>query len=100
MSEINWDEVHDALEAEVKEALAGLIEGAEDDLKSYGRDIAVNMVIALQSGNAAMREELVAQAETLAEIHRIKAVNAQWALIGSIQKAVYGVAFRLLGVAA
>jgi hypothetical protein len=98
MPTVNWDEVRDSLETEIRLLLDEMVDGAEGDLQEYGRVIASDMLHALQA-NDAMRRELLHQAEALAEIHRIRAVGVQWRIIGAGLGAIFNTAFHVLAIA-
>ena len=69
---LNWKIIREELSGVIEDSLAELVEGAEEDLKSYGVEIANNLIIAMRTGRADLRRELQDQFVMLAEIHRIR----------------------------
>lgn len=72
---MNWKIIRDELGDIIKESLIELVEGAEEDLKSYGMEIARGMIVAIRTGRADLRRELQSQVVMLGEIHRIRFTN-------------------------
>ena len=69
---LNWKIIREELSGVIEDSLAELVEGAEEDLKSYGVEIANSLIIAMRTGRADLRRELQDQFVMLAEIHRIR----------------------------
>jgi hypothetical protein len=63
------------------ELLKGKLEGAEEDLKNFGRAILKDMLTAVKTGDEAWRSELVEQTKVLGEIQRLRAVGAGWEIV-------------------
>ena len=69
---MNWKIIREELGSIVSESLYELVEGAEEDLRKYGMEIARGMIVALRTGRNDLRRELQDQVVMLGEIHRIK----------------------------
>lgn len=69
---IDWDALAKTAGEEFKETLKGVVGGAEEDLREYGRAIMADTIRLLRSGGDGLRDELRAQAKLLAEINRIR----------------------------
>jgi len=78
---MDWKKVVDALGDVLSKRLSALVEGAEDDLRAYGKDIAKGIIVALRSGRQDLRDELKDQAIMLGEIHRIRVSNEAVAML-------------------
>jgi hypothetical protein len=72
---MDWKLMRDELAGIIEESLAELVEGAREDLKAYGAEIARNLIVAIRLGRADLREELQQQFVMLGEIHRIRFNN-------------------------
>jgi hypothetical protein len=73
---MNWKVIREELGSIVSESLYELVEGAEDDLREFGMEIARGMIVALRTGRDDLRRELQDQVVMLGEIHRIKVNTA------------------------
>ena len=69
---MDWKAIVKELGDDLTERLQYLVEGAEEDIKAYGLEIAESMVIAVRSGRKDLQDELGDQLIMLAEIHRIE----------------------------
>lgn len=72
MSDVNWEELASGLGDQAVDVLKGLAKGAEEDLKKFGKDIAVDLLRCVKEGRPEVEAELKEQMKVLAEIHRIK----------------------------
>ena len=65
----------DAIEAEIAEliedSLDDVVDAAQEDLKKFGKDIAMNLVVAIGSDRPDLLRSLKGQARMLAEMNRI-----------------------------
>lgn len=85
----------------ITDSLRHLLEGAEEDLRTFGLQIAEGLVHATLSGDTAWVEECKAQALVLIEINRLRVVNQNTSLVLQVLEAVIGMALRAgLAVAA
>jgi hypothetical protein len=96
---INWDDLALELRGEVLEGIKPYVEASEEDLRTYGTLIALDLVRAAREGNEALLSELGHQLQGLAEIHRIRTVNASWAQIERIVALVGRVAMKAIAAA-
>ena len=69
---LNWKIIREELSGVISESLYELVEGAEEDLKAYGVEIANSLIIAMRTGRADLQRELQDQVVMLAEVHRIR----------------------------
>ena len=69
---LDWKIIREELSSVISESLYELVEGAEEDLKAYGVEIANSLIISMRTGRADLRRELQDQCVMLAEIHRIR----------------------------
>lgn len=81
---MNWKLVREELSGVISDSLVELVEGAEEDLKTYGVEIANGMIIAMRLGRADLRAELKDQVGMLAEIHRIRLSNEAEVMLNKI----------------
>jgi hypothetical protein len=72
----------------IVEGLQGLVDGAAEDLRTFGLTIAEDMVRAIQRGDAEWEHEIKAQARLLLEINRLRAVNANYAILMQVLHAL------------
>lgn len=72
MSEVNWEELARGLGDQAVDMLKGLAQGAQEDLKSFGKDIALDLVRCVRENRPEVEAEVKEQMKVLAEIHRIK----------------------------
>ncbi len=97
---VNWDALAQDLEGEVLDGLKDLVDGAEADLKEFGAAIARDLVRAVREKREDLIRELGHQLEALAEINRIRLVNATWAQVTNILVIVGRVALKAIAAAA
>jgi len=96
----NWDGLALELRGEVIEAIKPYVEATEEDLRTYGALIALDLVRAAREKREDILREVGHQLEALGEIHRIRAVNATWAQINNIIAIVGRVAMKAIAAAA
>lgn len=96
---IKWDDLALELRGEVVEALTPYVEATEEDLRTYGTMIALDLVRAAREQREDILREVGHQLEALGEIHRIRAVNATWAQIKNIVAIVGRVAMKAIAAA-
>lgn len=93
---MDWKKMVEVLGTQVAERLQGLVEGAEEDLRSYGLAIAKDLIVAVRTGNKTkLLKELYDQAQLLAEVHRIRMSNEA----NDVLNTVLMVSFKILEVA-
>ncbi len=84
----------------VKASLRGVLDGAERDLQTFGIAIANDLVAAARSGEAALVDECVHQAKTLAEVQRLRAVREAWETVEAVVRATGKTLLAVLSTAA
>ena len=95
---MDWKLLKTELGDIISESLTGLVEGAEEDLKSYGLEIARSMVVAIRTGRADLRRELQDQAVMLGEIHRIRFNNEAQSVLNKVMDIGMRIGATALGV--
>lgn len=81
ISEVAWDSLRGRIGGTIVTGLHGLLEGAEEDIRTFGAYIAQDLVDAIQRRDTSWEKEIKAQAGLLMEINRLRAVNANHALL-------------------
>ena len=84
LDQIDFDAVADDIADMVTDALEESVDAASADLKSFGKDIAVDLLAVIRSGDDALLRSLKGQARMLAEIHRIRLNRNSRALLNRI----------------
>jgi len=74
-SQIDLGELRDSIGDILKTTLADIVDGAEEDLKTFGKDIAKDIVAAAKLGRRDLLDELQDQLVVIAEINRIRIHN-------------------------
>jgi len=97
---VDWDSLALELKGEVLEGIKPFVDGAQADLKEFGTAIARDLIRAVREKREDLLQELGHQIEGIAEINRIRAVNATWAQIGNILAVVGRVAMKAIAAAA
>lgn len=100
MINVDWDGLAAELKDEVLEGMKPYLEGAQDDLKTFGAAIAKDLIRAVREKRDDLVKELGHQLEGLAEINRIRLVNASWEQVKNILEIVARVAMKALAAAA
>jgi len=95
---MDWKLLKTELGNILSESLAELVEGAEEDLKAYGLEIARSMVVAIRTGRADLRRELQEQAVMLGEVHRIRFNNEARVVLDKIMDIGMRIGATALGV--
>ena len=98
--QVDWAGLEGELAGEVKDALKGLVSGAEEDLRAYGVAIGKDLVRAIREKRPDLITELEHQAQALGEVNRIRVVNATWAQVGNVLAIVGRVAMKAIAAAA
>lgn len=75
---IDWERIVEDAAEEGKEALKEFLDGAAEDLKTFGKEIAKDMIQAIRDGREDLVAQLKAQGRTLAEAHRIRLNHIAW----------------------
>lgn len=88
ITEAAWESLQGRIQGTVIEGLRGLVDGAEEDLRTFGAYIAADMVDAVRRGDLEWEREVRAQARILLEINRLRAVNADHALLMQVLHAL------------
>lgn len=83
-----WDALQGRLASTIVEGLRGLVDGAEEDLRTFGLYIATDLVNAIRRNDAAWEAEVRAQARVLLEVSRLRAVNANHAILMQVLHAL------------
>lgn len=94
--DVDWDGLTGDLKDEVVAGLKGLVDGAKEDLQEFGSAIAKDLVRAVREKREDLLEELGDQIEGLAELNRIRAVNATWAQVKNFVAIVGRVAMKAI----
>lgn len=100
MATVDWEALALELRGEVIEGIKPYVEASEEDLRTYGTVIALDLVRAAREKREDLLKELGHQVLALGEIHRIRAVNATWAQIERIIALVGRVAMKAIAAAA
>lgn len=95
MPTFNWTQLADDLKVEALSGLDGLIDGAKEDLEAFGKDIANDLIRAVKEKRQDLLSELGHQLEVLAEVNRIRLVNATWAQVTNVVMVVGRVAMKM-----
>ena len=90
-----WEALQGRIGATIVEGLQGLVEGAEEDLRTFGLYIAEDMVDAIQRGDTNWEKEIMAQASLLLEINRLRAVNHNHARLMQVLHALVRMGLEL-----
>lgn len=99
MAKINFDELVEPMEELVKDALKDLVTGAAADIQAFGLEIAKNMARAVSLGRKDLIDNLVGQTRMLAELQRVKAVNAAWDTVERVLKVAGNFALKVVATA-
>lgn len=71
------------------QGLAGVVEGAAEDLRAFGLSIAGDLLEARLTGDARSEAALIDQLKVLAEINRIRVEAKMWIVAEKIVKVVF-----------
>ncbi len=97
---VDYESLTLELKGEVVEGLKGLVDGAEADLREFGLAIAADLVRAVGAKDEALLAELQHQLPVLAEINRIRLVNATWEQVYAVLSIIGRVALKTLATVA
>jgi hypothetical protein len=100
MPMVDWEALALELRGEVIEGIKPYVEATEEDLRTYGTLIALDLVRAAREKREDIISEVGHQLQALGEIHRIRLVNAKWAAIERIIALVGRVAMKAIAAAA
>lgn len=75
---MDFEKLRDKVVAILKESFGKVLEGAQEDLDLYAREIATDLIAAAREGREDLVDELVHQTRTLAERNRLRAVHEAW----------------------
>lgn len=95
MDKFDWNQLASGLKEEALTGLQGLVDGAKEDLQAFGQAIATDLIRAVREKREDLLSELGHQLQVLAEVNRIRLVNATWAQITSIVMVVGRVAMKM-----
>lgn len=84
LDSIDFDKVTDEIADLVTDALEETVDAASADLKTFGKDIARDIVMVIRSGDDSLLRSLKGQARMLAEINRIRLNRNSRALLNRI----------------
>ena len=87
----DWSGLADEVRAALAEALAGLLDGAAEDVRRYVAAIAGDLVRAAATDRPDLVDELRAQLRLIGEINRVRAANAGWEAVEAVVAAVFRV---------
>lgn len=97
---INWEDLALELRGDVLEGIKPFVEGVQEDLQQFGAAIAKDLVRAVRDKREDLLEELGDQLQGLAEVNRIRLVNASWAQIKNILAMAGRVAMKAIAAVA
>lgn len=88
VAETVWAALEGRLAGTITDGLKGLLDGAEEDIRTFGLYMAQDLVLAIRRKDAAWEHEIRAQAGLLMEVNRLRAANAQHALVMQVLHAL------------
>ena len=94
---MNWEALETELSAILKDSLDGVVNGAQEDLKTYGKAIARDLVVVIQANRTDLMDELFDQAILIAEVHRISLNRRAKVTLEKLLQAVARTGLALLG---
>lgn len=100
MPTVDWEGLALELKGEVLEGVKPYVDGAQEDLQEFGTAIARDLVRAVREKREDLIRELGHQVQGVAEINRIRLVNATWAQIQNVIALVGRVAMKAIAAAA
>lgn len=83
-----WEGLQGRLAGTIVEGIKGLVEGAEEDMRTFGLYIAVDLCDAIRRDDKEWEREIKAQCGVLLEINRLRVVNHQRALLMQVLHAL------------
>ena len=95
---MNWNEIAKSVTGILTAELQGLLADVDADLRLVAQEIAPVIVSAVAAGDTALKAELLAQLEAIAEIHKIRGNARAWAVVSKVSSVVLQV--LSVGVAA
>lgn len=75
---IEWTRLKEELPKIFTDALEGVVTGAQEDIAAFTEEIAASSLNAAMLGDDARLDELQAQIQGIAEMSRLRAVDASW----------------------
>lgn len=94
---IDWPGLSNELLGHIRKALGNLASGASEDLELFGREIAQDLVRAMQTGQSSLKDELLVQLRLIAEINRVRLTNEQWATLRAVMDTILRTGSTVLG---
>lgn len=92
-------DLRDALAESLQQSLRALVEGTQEDLRRFALSISDDLSLALARNDQDLASEIADQAQLLAEINRLRAVNEAWDTVHGVIRGVIGVAIAAVGAA-
>jgi hypothetical protein len=84
----------------IRSSVEGLVEGAQNDLALYANQMAEDAMRVMEIADSILREkllkELVMQVRLVGEIHRLRAVQAAWDVVGKVFLTAVRMALKFL----
>lgn len=74
--------------AAIAEGVEELVVGAKEDVRAFGVAIAGDLLEATLSGKEKVVGQLLDQLKLVAELNKLRAVNATWAAVTKVVKAI------------
>ncbi len=96
ITEAAWALLEGELGKLIANGIRGLVEGAEEDLRTFGLFMAQDMVTAIRRGDAAWAREIKAQAKILLEINRLRAVNHNHEVLMNVIHALVSTGLKIV----
>lgn len=97
ITQLTWDILQDRIQDTLVTGIRGMVDGAEEDLRAFGYAIAGDMVQAVMRGDVTWEKEVRAQALLLLEMNRLRAVNANYALLMQTIHAIVRMGLEVAG---
>lgn len=97
---VDWKKLAQATERDLREQLAGLLQGSPMDLEAFLVSMAERVVMVAELGDAKLLAELETHPKLFAELQRIKAVNGEWQMVGTIVRGAASTIINTLAAAA
>jgi len=94
---VDWKALGAELSAIVSAEIAGVVDGAADDVVTFAQQVALDATRAIQLGRPELGAEVLAQLRALAELNRLRLVGAQWAVVDRLVGVLVRVGIAALG---
>lgn len=95
-----WEKMAGEFTKLFADELGKVVTGAQEDLVHFAQQMATDMTEALALGDVALANEIKAQAQSLAEANRLRAVDGNWNVVTGVIGLTMKAAFIALGTVA